>query len=88
MFSPISPRPLICEMGCLEHLNERKKLLHICQHVQLVNYPFKASNILVQNYSDVQNVAISVKISPGSHVWFRDPQECATWIFIVLVQGS
>ena len=37
----ISPHPLIYERGELYHLNERKKLLHICQHVELVNYPFK-----------------------------------------------
>ena len=33
--------PLICERGELYHLNEHKNLLHICQHVELVNYPFK-----------------------------------------------
>ena len=37
----ISPHPLIYERGELNHLNERKNLLHICKHVELVNYPFK-----------------------------------------------
>ena len=39
-FLLISPHPLICERGDLYHLNKNKKLLHICQHVELVNYPF------------------------------------------------
>ena len=34
-FPLISPHPLICERGELYHLNKRKKLLHICQHVEL-----------------------------------------------------
>ena len=37
----ISPHPLVWERGKLYHLNKRKKLLHICQHVELVNCPFK-----------------------------------------------
>ena len=37
----ISPHPLIYERGELYHFNEHKNLLHICQHVELVNYPFK-----------------------------------------------
>ena len=40
-FLLISPHPLICERGELCHLNEHKNLLHICQHVELVNYSFK-----------------------------------------------
>ena len=36
----ISPHPLIYERGELYHLNQRKNQLHICQHVELVNYPF------------------------------------------------
>ena len=40
----ISPHPLIYERGELYHLNERKNLLHICQHVELVNYPFKGGS--------------------------------------------
>ena len=39
----ISPHLLICERGELYHLNEHKKLLHICQHVELVNYPCKGN---------------------------------------------
>ena len=31
------------ERGELYHLNERKNLLKICQHVELVNYPFKVN---------------------------------------------
>ena len=40
-FLLVSPHPLIFERGELYHLNKRKHLLHICQHVELVNYPFK-----------------------------------------------
>ena len=41
LFLLISPHPLIWERGKLYHLNERKNLLHIFHHVELVNYPFK-----------------------------------------------
>ena len=41
MFLLISPHPLICERGELYHLSMRTKLLHICQHVELVNYPIE-----------------------------------------------
>ena len=43
-FLLISPHPLICERGEFYHLNERKNLLNICQHFELVNYPFKWEN--------------------------------------------
>ena len=43
-FSSFYPHPLIWERGKMYHLNERKKLLHTCQHVELVNYPFNWSS--------------------------------------------
>ena len=39
----------ICEVrggGELYYLNERNNLLHICQHVELVNYPFNMQTIV------------------------------------------
>ena len=42
MFIFHSPHPLTYERGELYHLNERKNLLNICQHVELVNYSFKS----------------------------------------------
>ena len=59
----ISPHPLIYERGELYHLNEHKNLLHICQHVELVNYPFKWQRL----HQAANNVhcAVSLRCQPA-----------------------
>ena len=66
-FLLISPHPLICERGELYHLNERKNLLHMYQHVELVNYPFKGSkSVQINQISNKPKLTVALSSSdPG-----------------------
>ena len=41
----VNPHLFICERVGLYHLNEHKKMLHICEHDERVNYPFNTMSL-------------------------------------------
>ena len=80
MFLLISSHLVICERGELYHPNKCKKLLDMCQHVEIVNDPFKNTpkclNLVhrVTTYSRVQ----AFLRKPIVH-WWKFPQVLGCW---------